>query len=43
MPEIKIKGVKCVNMQIYCVLCFSTRVNVSRDITHSASTRTFGE
>jgi hypothetical protein len=32
--EFGIKGVKCANLQIYCVWCLCTRVNVSRDITH---------
>jgi hypothetical protein len=40
--DIERKGVKWANMQIYCVWCLSTRVNVSRDI-HSASTRMLNE
>jgi hypothetical protein len=41
--ELKTKWVKCANVQIYCVLSLSRRVNISRDIKHSGSTRTFGE
>jgi hypothetical protein len=41
--ELARKAVKHANMQMYCVWCLSTRVNVSRDMTHSASPRTFYE
>jgi hypothetical protein len=34
--ELERTGMKRANVQIYCVLCLFTRVNVSRDITHSA-------
>jgi hypothetical protein len=34
-------GVKNSNVQMYCVWCLFTRVNVSRVITHLTSTRTF--
>jgi hypothetical protein len=41
--ELKRKGVKHATVQIYCVWCLSIRVNVSRDLTHSTSTRMFDE
>jgi hypothetical protein len=36
--ELELKGVRLADVQIYCVWCVSTRMNVSRDITHSTST-----
>jgi hypothetical protein len=41
--ELKWKRVKSTNVQFYCVWYLSTRVNVSRDTTNSASTSMFGE
>jgi hypothetical protein len=41
--EIQSLQEKHANVQIYCVLCLSTKVNVSRDITYSTSARMFGE
>jgi hypothetical protein len=41
--ELARKGQKCTNEQIYCIWCLSTMVNVYRDITHSNSTKMFGE
>jgi hypothetical protein len=42
--ELKKKGrLKHATVQICCAWCLSTRINVSRDMTHSKSTRTLGE
>jgi hypothetical protein len=43
MQNLKEKGVKRANVQIYIVCYLSTKVNVSRDIRYSTSTRMFGE
>jgi hypothetical protein len=43
MQNLKEKGVKCANVQIYIVCYLSTKVNVSRDIRYSTSTGMFGE
>jgi predicted branched-subunit amino acid permease len=41
--ELERKWMKHTNVQIYCVWCLSTTVNVSRGITLSTSTNTFGK
>jgi hypothetical protein len=41
--ELKRKGVKHTNVEIYCTWLLSTGVNISRGIMHSTSTMTFGE